>query len=560
MNSIKNFIHEVIHCGCETFEERRKLLLPTFIISTVVTLSFYGTYVFPKWGFGHVVTKTHLIGSNIVLLGFIAALFLSKKFRFNPILAIPSLASTAAAILYLTKPEFYAYKNDVWLHYQIMSVIFASFLASIRCNLFLAVINISSPIIIGMNMGHIDFAHIIEKQGIIHIATLISFYLSYQNTINKRDVYKKYAEADRLGREKADLVDTLSSIAIISHTDADGIITDVNSNFCELSGYDKEELIGKDHNIVNSGEHPTEFFEQMWNTLTSNQIWTGEIKNISKNGDEYWIFSAIKPKHDARGNLTGFISIALDVTKRKDIEKELDEERTKLIQTSKLATLGEMAAGVAHEINNPLAIVSSSASVLTKFKDNPERIMDMAKNIKIATERIHKIVKGLKKFSRSADEDTKKVHTLDFILEESLELTRARAKRHNVELKVSPLSSVEIECDDVQISQVLVNLISNAIDAVSGVEEAWVDVTMQEDTHIAQIIVKDSGDGIGFEKLEKIFVPFYTTKEVGKGTGLGLSISKGIVQDHNGDLGYQKLDGHTAFILTLPKHRRSDVA
>lgn len=83
---------------------------------------------------------------------------------------------------------------------------------------------------------------------------------------------------------------------------------------------------------------------------------------------------------------------------------------------------------------------------------------------------------------------------------------------------------------------------------------------MQEDTHIAQVIVKDSGDGIGFETLEKIFVPFYTTKEVGKGTGLGLSISKGIVQDHNGELDYQKLDGRTAFILTLPRHRRSDVA
>ncbi|TNF25267.1 MAG: PAS domain S-box protein [Deltaproteobacteria bacterium] len=560
MNSVKNFIHEVIHCGCETFEERRKLLLPTFIISTVVTLSFYGTYVFPKWGFGHIVTQTHLIGSSIVFLGFIAALFLSKKFKINPILAFPSLASSAAAILYLSNAEFYAYKNDIWLHYQIMSVIFASFLASIRCNLILAVINIFAPIIIGLNMGHIDFSLIIEKQGIIHVATLISFYLSYQNTINKREVYKKYAEADRLGREKADLVDTLSSIAIISHTDADGIITDVNSNFCEISGYNKEELIGKDHNIVNSGEHPIEFFEQMWNTLTSNQIWTGEIKNISKNGDEYWIYSAIKPKHDAKDNLTGFISIALDVTKRKDIEKELDEERTKLIQTSKLATLGEMAAGVAHEINNPLAIISGSASVMTKFKSDPDRIVDMAEKIKKASERIHKIVKGLKKFSRSAEEINKKVHILDYILEESLELTRARARRHNVNLNITPLSSVEVECDDVQISQVLVNLISNAIDAVSGEEDAWVEVTMQESTHIAQIIVKDSGVGIGFETLEKIFVPFYTTKEIGKGTGLGLSISKGIVQDHNGELDYQKLDGHTAFILTLPKHRRSDVA
>lgn len=83
---------------------------------------------------------------------------------------------------------------------------------------------------------------------------------------------------------------------------------------------------------------------------------------------------------------------------------------------------------------------------------------------------------------------------------------------------------------------------------------------LQEDTHIAQLIVKDSGNGICIETLEKLFVPFFTTKEIGKGTGLGLSISKGIVEEHEGDLDYQKLDGHTAFILTLPKHRKSNAA
>ncbi len=560
MESIKNLLNEIIHCNCETFDERRKLLLPTFLISFAVMAFFYGVVIIPKWGLNHHVTHIHITGSTIVLFGFMASILLSKKFKENPILALPSLAATTAAMIFLTNAEFYSHKNDVWMHYQIMGVIYASFLASIRCNLIIAAINVSTPLILAANYDHLIFTDVVERQGIIYIATMISFYLSWQNTMNRREVYKKYAQADKVAREKADLLETLSSIAIISHTDQDGIITDVNHNFCEISGYERHELIGKDHNVVNSGEHPPEFFQQMWNTLNANMIWTGEMKNISKDGDEFWIYSSIKPKYDAKRNTVGYISIALDVTKRKEIERELDEERTKMIQTSKLATLGEMSSGIAHEINNPLAIVAGSASVIRDYHDDKEKVLAMAEKIEKATSRINKIVKGLKKFSRSAECTTKEIHTLNSIVEESLELTRARAVRHNVDLKIDIIDPVKIECDEVQISQVIVNLISNAIDAVAGEKGAWVAVSMQEDSHITQLIVKDSGDGIGFETLEKIFVPFYTTKEVGKGTGLGLSISKGIVEEHYGDLDYQKLDGHTAFILTLPKYRKIDVA
>jgi len=459
MDSVKKFIHEVVNCGCESFEDRRKLLLPTFLISSFVTLAFYVSVIFPIWGFDSVVTKTHLIGSNMVLVGFLASMFMAKRVVANPILAFPSIASTLAAMMFLTNAEFYAHKNDVWMHYQIMSVIYASFLASIRCNLMIAAINIFSPIIIAANYDHVSIPLVMEKQGIVHVATLISFYLSYQSIIQKRTVYKKYEEAERLGREKADLLQTISSIAIISHTNAEGIITRVNDNFCQVSGYSRDELIGRDHNVVNSGEHDCDFFEEMWSTLNNGLIWTGEIKNISKDGQEYWVYSAIKPKYGSDGKVRGFISISHDVSERKRIERALDNERTKMIQTSKLATLGEMAAGVAHEINNPLAIIAGSASVMKKLKDNPDRMEQMGEKIIKATERVHKIVKGLKKFSRSAEKTTKDVHTMDVIIDDSLELIRARAKRHNVELKLSHYDSVEVECDEVQISQVIVNLI-----------------------------------------------------------------------------------------------------
>ncbi|MFN9067567.1 MAG: sensor histidine kinase, partial [Bdellovibrionales bacterium] len=116
---------------------------------------------------------------------------------------------------------------------------------------------------------------------------------------------------------------------------------------------------------------------------------------------------------------------------------------------------------------------------------------------------------------------------------------------------------LEIYADEVQIDQIVINIINNAIDAYSKTKDAWVKVNAELDSEYIKIIVQDSGHGIEKTTLEKLFVPFFTTKPPGKGTGLGLSIAKGIAKDHGGDLFYEKLDGHTTFILKIPTRRVS---
>lgn len=164
---------------------------------------------------------------------------------------------------------------------------------------------------------------------------------------------------------------------------------------------------------------------------------------------------------------------------------------------------------------------------------------------------------GLSKFSRAGEKDLniKKVN-LNKLADECLDLLKTKSNRHHVEIKKSIASDVLISCDEIQIEQVLINLIGNAIDAIAESYKPWIEVAYFSEEKFDTIVVKDSGNGIADEVVEKLFNPFFTTKAVGKGTGLGLSISKAIALDHGGDLEYRLIDGHTAFLIKIPKTNR----
>jgi len=234
-------------------------------------------------------------------------------------------------------------------------------------------------------------------------------------------------------------------------------------------------------------------------------------------------------------------------------KKEFELERVKLVQSSKLATLGEMAAGVAHEINNPLAIIASGSGIINKYRDNPDKINKVIGKIDRSVDRISKIVNGLRRFSRNSTHLEIKNNSIRALIEECVELTVPKSKRHNIPVRVVEMEDFSICCDEIQIEQILVNLIGNGIDANSGDPNGWVEVSVKMFEGVVQIIVRDSGGGIDGQILDKLFNPFFTTKVVGKGTGLGLSISRGIATAHKGRLEYQHIGGHTAFVLTLPQ-------
>lgn len=237
-------------------------------------------------------------------------------------------------------------------------------------------------------------------------------------------------------------------------------------------------------------------------------------------------------------------------------EELVRKQQVKLALSSKMSSLGEMAGGIAHEINNPLTIINSKALVITKLleKDKPDlpKIESELKKIEDTTDRIAKIIRGLSAFARNTEGDPMEPAMVSKIIQDTLELCRERFKNHHIELKVNIVDDAIIDCRPHQISQVVLNLLNNAHDAVLNLPEKWINVEVARNNAWVMIKITDSGSGIDPTIIDKIMEPFFTTKEVGKGTGLGLSISKGIIEDHRGQLRYENFKNHTQFVIQLP--------
>ncbi len=239
-----------------------------------------------------------------------------------------------------------------------------------------------------------------------------------------------------------------------------------------------------------------------------------------------------------------------------EMSAELDEQRAKSGYSAKMSALGEMAGGVAHEINNPLAIISAlSEQVRRKISDDTmdkNTAIEKLAKVEATAKRIAKIVKSLKSFSRNGDLDEMVETAPSQIVADCLDLCLERFKNQGVEVRSVIGDDSPIMCRPVQISQVLLNLLNNAYDAIESVSEKWIMISVDNENGFIRISITDSGAGIPAQVAEKIMQPFFTTKEVGKGTGLGLSISKGIIEQHKGKFWYNAQSANTQFIIELP--------
>jgi len=253
--------------------------------------------------------------------------------------------------------------------------------------------------------------------------------------------------------------------------------------------------------------------------------------------------------------------ISHDIQDLKTSEQELQRQRSLAIESSKLATLGEMSAGIAHEINNPLSVMMSRAEVMMEqLKEGGlpvELAISSLEKIHKNGERISKIVRGLRTFSRNGENDPLQTVRVLKLVDDVLDFAREKFKLNNIDLKVEVDSEISFECRPTQIEQVLLNLLNNSFDAVLETPNAWVLIKAHRKDNQVIITITDSGGGIAPHLWSKIMQPFYTTKEVGKGTGLGLSISMGIVRSHGGDLYYDPKSKNTQFVIQIPvEHRK----
>lgn len=255
------------------------------------------------------------------------------------------------------------------------------------------------------------------------------------------------------------------------------------------------------------------------------------------------------PVKDERGIVTKIHGTLIDTTAEQ-------EAQMMLMHASKMSSLGEMAGGIAHEVNNPLSIIAGTARLLhdalAKGPHDPKKIEEGLLLILKTSERIAKVIRGLRSFSRNSNKDPKIESKLGPIIDDTLELCREKFASKNIQISTEMNSAAKILCRPTEISQVFMNIFSNAFDAVADTQDPWVRVVLDESKGKVRIAFIDSGLGIDPGIAQKLMQPFFTTKEAGKGTGLGLSISKKIVVDHGGEISYETRDGHTSFIVEFP--------
>jgi signal transduction histidine kinase len=292
-----------------------------------------------------------------------------------------------------------------------------------------------------------------------------------------------------------------------------------------------------------------------WTLMT----WVGSIatfKTVPGLTSQEFVVQTISLSASA---LVGAVSSHL----RRKGEKEVNLKRAQLSDASKFTALGEVSAGVAHEINNPLAVIQlKSEQIRHQLIDigkadselHAKELADQVDIIEKMNERISRIIYSLNVYSRNGSQDSFEPVRVEDLIESSNIICGEKMSRFGVRFTVTGLASDPfVKCRESQIVQVLVHLLSNSIDAVQKLQDKWIKIDIGSVAEWVEISVMDSGNGIPTDVLERVFDPFFTTKDIGKGIGLGLSASQGMVQSHQGTLTVDRNSPHTRFLLRLPR-------
>ena len=321
----------------------------------------------------------------------------------------------------------------------------------------------------------------------------------------------------------------------------------------EIFGVDPKNFKGHYDDFIKC-VHPSDVERvagELQNSVDTRKPFTSEFRIIHPNGQVKIITAASLYLYNDDGTPNRLIGVNADVTR-------VRQQESQLVQNSKMSSLGEMAAGIAHEINNPLSIILGHAQtsnlMLSKGNVDASMLAYSMQAIERTVNRISKIINGLRSFAREDQQDPFRLQSVESILEDTLTFCRERFAHNQIELEVAlEAKDLKMECRPTQISQVLLNLINNAFDALVDAKKKWIKILIRDSGSFVEIHVVDSGHGIPRQIRSKIMEPFFTTKEVGKGTGLGLSVATGIASSHKGHLILSDDEGPTKFILRLPK-------
>lgn len=394
-----------------------------------------------------------------------------------------------------------------------------------------------------------------------------------------RDITEAKRSEDRLRQLSAAVEQSPVSIVI---TNPKGSISYVNRKFSESTGYGLDEVLGKNPRILNSGHSPREMYRALWSTIREGREWRGEFRNRRKNGEFFWEAATISPITDANGSISHFLAVKEDITERRALESELR-------QAQKLEAIGQLAAGIAHEINTPIQFITDNLTFLEDAWAGAVRQLESRREAGEAPEpgthrpqpgeegdfdfmrqeapkaiaqslegarRVAAIVRAMKEFSHPDLSEQ-----IEFDLNRGIEstITIARSEWKYAAEMVTDLDATlpPVKCYPGDINQVVLNLIVNAAHAIEDkagrTGMGLITVRTRRNGEFAEIAVTDTGVGIPGEIQGRIFEPFFTTREVGSGTGQGLAMAHSvIVRKHRGKIWFETEVGKgTTFFVHL---------
>jgi two-component system CheB/CheR fusion protein len=344
----------------------------------------------------------------------------------------------------------------------------------------------------------------------------------------------------RSARDLRDIKYALDQSAIVATTNVQGDITYVNQKFCEISKYSVEELLGRNHRILNSGLHPVEFFKEMYRAIATGHVWRGEIRNRAKDGTLYWVDTTIVPFLRNDGRPHQYIAIRYDITDRKRSEVAL-REQTALVQ------LGKMAAVVAHEVRNPLAGIRGAVQVLGRRLPAATAQQSVIGEVIKRIDTLNEIVDDLLQFARP-HQPVLKPFPFSSLVGGTIALLREDPRFADVGIDVA-VEDVHLVGDLEQLKLVLLNLLINAAEAMGG--RGLIRMAARTVPGWRELRIADQGPGIPPEARDHLFEPFFTTKH--RGTGLGLATARRILAGHGGTLDLEcPAGGGTTAIVRLP--------
>ncbi|HEY0349935.1 MAG TPA: ATP-binding protein [Pyrinomonadaceae bacterium] len=383
-------------------------------------------------------------------------------------------------------------------------------------------------------------------------------------------IEREMSEAgNRRARQQAEEQLRLQSAAVqaaanaILITDRNGKILWVNPAFTKTTGYSFDEVHGRNPRLLKSGKQDRAFYQNMWDTILAGKVWHNTVINRRKDGTLNREDLTITPIRDEAGAITHFIGIKQDITQLAQALSDLQAKNEELAamtqqlwQASRLATVGELAASIAHELNNPLATVSLKLETLAAQLNDDANKLRAVEIVADEVERMGNLVGNLLQFSRRSHQQASTVNISEEI-DKSLELVEYHLRSNKIQVVRDYAKDVPtIQADRQQLRQVFLNLLTNASDAMDGGGTLTVTVAQANDVEIRRMVrveFIDSGAGIEPANLEKIWDPFFTTKPEGKGTGLGLAICRRVVEEHRGSIAIESEIGRgTKIIIDLP--------